>query len=345
MDGTRFLTGRAWALCLAGASVCFMACVTPTPALGDVDEANVPTLVAADESAAPAEAQQKITIPQAALLGVVEGVTEYLPVSSTGHLILAGHAMGLTRFSGETGFFGRKLEKAGAIDAFEIVIQLGAILAVLGLYRRRVGQMCRGLAGKSPQGLKLVGLLVLAFLPAAVVGKLFHEKIEDHLFGPIPVILAMAAGGVLMIVVEHFFWSRRKNARHTSQVDMVTWGQALAIGLAQCLAMWPGTSRSMITILAGLVVGLDMVTAAEFSFLLALPTLGAATLYSGYKHWHELMSAAGPAGLAVGLIISGIVAAIAVKAFVQWLTRHGMMPFGVYRIIMAVVLYGYFLNH
>ena len=296
-------------------------------------------------STSAAEPNQRITLPQAALLGVVEGLTEYLPVSSTGHLILTGHAMGLTRFTEVRGAFGRKLAKSPAIDAFEIVIQLGAILAVLGLYRRRVGQMCQGLVGRNPSGLRLIGLLLVAFLPAAIVGKLFHHKIEEHLFGPIPVVLAMAVGGVLMIVVEHFFWTRRDKGRpRTTQVDAVLFRQAIFIGLAQVLAMWPGTSRSMITILAGLVVGLDMVTAAEFSFLLALPTLGAATLYSGYKQWHDLMAATGPLGLAVGLVVSGIVAAVAVKAFVQWLTRHGMVPFGVYRIVAAVALYAYFVT-
>ena len=318
------------------------ACLFPL-ALACVPVARGDSLVAVDSNAVPpAQPQQKITIPQAAILGVVEGVTEYLPVSSTGHLILAGHAMGLSHFTEEKGFWGRKLEKAPAIDAFEIVIQLGAILAVLGLYRRRVGQMCLGLAGRNTAGLRLVGLLLVAFLPAAAVGYLFHKKIEEHLFGPIPVIIAMAAGGILMIVVEHFFWTRRKTAQRTTQVDAVLFRQAIVIGLAQCLAMWPGTSRSMITILAGLVVGLDMVTAAEFSFLLALPTLCAATVYSGYKQWHELMAATGPAGLAVGLVVSGVVAAVAVKAFVMWLTRHGMMPFGMYRIIAAVFLYRYF---
>ncbi len=286
---------------------------------------------------------RRITVGQAAVLGVVEGLTEYLPVSSTGHLILAGHAMDLTHFSSETGRWGHKLEKAPAFDAFAVVIQLGAILAVLGLYRRRVSQMARGLAGRDPRGRHLLGVLLLAFLPAAVVGYLFQRRIEEELFGPIPVVIAMAVGGVLMIVIEHFFWTRRgKTQARTSQVDALTYGQALAIGLAQCLAMWPGTSRSMITILAGLVVGLDMVAAAEFSFLLALPTLGAATVYSGLKHRQELLASTGVIGLAMGLLVSAIVAAVAVDVFVKWLTRHGMKPFGVYRILAAAVLYAYF---
>jgi undecaprenyl-diphosphatase len=296
----------------------------------------------AQAPAVATDANLRITVPQAAVLGVIEGLTEYLPVSSTGHLILAGHAMGLTRFARD-GDSGAKLARSPAIDAFDLVIQLGAILAVLGLYRRRVGQMCLGLAGRDRQGLRLAGLLLVAFLPAALVGKFFHEAIEARLFAPMPVILAMAVGGALMIVVEYFFWIRRDRSRRpATPVEGMLFSQAVFIGLAQCLAMWPGTSRSMITILAGLVVGLDMVAAAEFSFLLALPTLGAATLYSAYKQWHELMQAAGPLGLAVGLIVSGVVAALAVKAFVKWLTRHGMIPFGIYRIVAAGALYAYF---
>lgn len=324
-------------------------------------------------------APRKISLGQATVLGVVEGLTEYLPVSSTGHLILAGYWMGLTRQTDERGAFGgHKLEKAPAIDAYEIVIQLGAILAVLGLYRKRVKQMVQGLMGRNPQGLRLAMLLFAAFLPAAVVGLGLHKKIEEHLFGPMPVAVALAAGGVLMIVVEHFCWTRRRNRIHEAtqtrsmmpvgggrggakgpvvtfhmtqratspftRVDTMLLWQAVAIGAAQCLSLWPGTSRSMVTILAGLVVGLDMVAAAEFSFLLALPTLGAATLYSLAKHHHELMASAGVGGLLVGLIVSGIVAAVAVKAFVHYLTRRGLLPFGVYRIILAGVLMLYFLG-
>lgn len=285
------------------------------------------TTATVSDAAPPA---QKISILQAAVLGIVEGITEYLPVSSTGHLILAGRAMGL--------------KDSPAADAFEIVIQLGAILAVVGLYRKRVGQMALGAVGKNPSGLRLLGLLIVAFLPAAVTGKLFHKQIQEHLFGPVPVLWALAVGGVLMIVVEYFFWSRRKDAPRVTQVDQTLFWQALAIGMAQCLAMWPGTSRSMITMLAALVVGLDMVAAAEFSFLLALPTLGAATLYSVYKDWDALQASAGPLGMLVGLAVSGIVAALAVKGFVKWLTRHGLMPFGVYRILLAAVLYWYLMK-
>ena len=154
-----------------------------------------------------------------------------------------------------------------------------------------------------------------------------------------PVIFAAAAGGILMIAIEYLFWTRGKGLKRITQVNKVFFWQAIVIGCAQCLAMWPGTSRSMITMLAALVVGLDMVAAAEFSFLLALPTLGAATVYSGYKHWNEMWQAAGIGGIIVGLVVSGIVAAIAVKAFIKWLTRHGLYPFGIYRIILAVAVF------
>ncbi len=285
----------------------------------------------------PAPTDHRISPGEAAILGVVEGITEYLPVSSTGHLILAGYFMDLVKLSDEPGPLGPKIVKSDAIDAFDIVIQLGAILAVVGLYRKRVEQMGLGVIGRDPAGRKLVILLLIAFLPAAIVGLVAHKAIKAYLFSPYPVTAALIVGGVLMIVVEHFFWTKRKDRPRTS-IDAMTYAQALFIGLAQVLAMWPGTSRSMITMLAALVVGLDMIAAAEFSFLLALPTLGAATLYEGYKSRHELFQAAGLDGLLIGLFVSAIVAAVAVAAFVKWLTRHGMMPFGIYRIVLGIVL-------
>ena len=301
---------------------------------------------------------RSISLPQAAVLGVIEGLTEYLPVSSTGHLILASHAMDLTHFGQQEGPLGRKMVKDPAINAFEIFIQFGAILAVVGLYRRRVGQMGQGLlAGGNAllrrdlgtmqdtqrSGLRLVALLMLAFLPAAVVGLLFHQQIEDNLFGPVPVMWALAVGGVLMIVVEIVYWRRRRADRPlVTQIDQMLYWQAAAIGMAQVLSMWPGTSRSMITMIAALVVGLDLVAAAEFSFLLALPTLGAATVYSGFKYRDDLLASAGVMGLLVGLIVSGLTAAVAVKAFVKGLTKFGLIPFGIYRILLAAALLVYF---
>ena len=294
--------------------------------------------------AGPAEPPppERLSTVQAAVLGVVEGLTEYLPVSSTGHLILVNHAMGLSRFTDPAHPLRSGVEKVPAVDAFDIVIQLGAILAVLGLYRKRVGQMLLGLVGRDPAGRRLVANLLIAFLPAAVVGVTLHHWITEYLFNPVSVIAALAVGGVLMIVIEHYFWRRRRDVPRITDVAQTRYWQALVIGLAQVLAMWPGTSRSMITILAALVVGLDMVTAAEFSFLLALPTLGAATVYEGARNWHVLAGSAGMDGVLIGLVVSGVVAALAIKGFVRWLTGHGLLPFGLYRLALAAAVLAYF---
>lgn len=303
-----------------------------------------PALGVAEKSISPVQSPQsppeKLSLTQVAILGIVEGLTEYLPVSSTGHLILVGDFMGLVHYSDQTGPFGKLLDKdkMEAINSFDIVIQLGAILAVVGLYRKRVGQMCAGLIGKNPQGLRLFFLLVVAFLPAAIVGVPLHKTIKAYLFGPVPVAWALFIGGIVMIVVEYFYERKKSPSPRTSDLNLITFRQALIIGIAQVLAMWPGTSRSMITMIAALLVGLDMVAAAEFSFLLALPTLTGATVISAHEDWQSLMQVAGISGMLVGLIISGIVAALAVKGFVKWLTHHGLTPFGVYRMIVALLV-------
>lgn len=328
-----------------------MVFLAPLTAMGQ----NHTDVVQSAPSPAPGETGQKITPFQAIVLGVVEGLTEYLPVSSTGHLILASSAMGLTP---QTGGLHAKFAVNQAVDAFNIVIQFGAILAVVGLYRKRVGQMFRGLLGRDAAGRKLLGLLMVAFLPAAVVGVALHHPIKEHLFAPIPVCIALAVGGLAMIVIERKYY-RRSQALVTPEpappgeefqpvtlprlgdITQMSYRQALFVGLFQCVAMWPGTSRSMITMVAALLVGLDMVASAEFSFLLALPTLGAATVYEGVQSRHELMQSAGALELAIGLVVSGIVAALAVKAFVRYLTRHGLVPFGVYRLIVAAAVLAY----
>jgi len=289
-----------------------------------------------------AEPPQQISAVQALVLGAIQGLTEYLPVSSTGHLILANYWMDFTRCVDDNHKLTSGFTKSEAVDAFDIVLHAGTFLAVLGLYRKRVGQMAKGLVGTDPGGLQLVAALALAFLPAAVIGYKFKDTIEENLYNPVTVAAALAVGGVLMIVIEHYFWRRRKDVPRITDVAQVRLWQALVIGLAQCLAMWPGTSRSMITILAALVIGLDMLAAAEFSFLLALPTLGAATLYTAYKNWPELVAHVGPLAMAAGLAATVIVAALAIKGFVKWLTGHGLLPFGIYRLALAAVVFAYF---
>jgi len=276
---------------------------------------------------------------QAVVLGLVEGITEYLPVSSTGHLILASALLGLDDP-------GRK----ASIDAFNIIIQGGAILAVLGLYRSAVGRMLRGLLGKDPAGFLLLVNLFIAFLPAAVLGLLLDDLIERYLFDTGPVLLAVALGGVFMLLVDarrrgRFSVPARWRAVEPTVFD-VTPGQALKIGLLQCIAMWPGTSRSMMTIAGGVLVGLRPRQAAEFSFLLGLPTLSAATLYKLVKNVRETSAAGtpnlfeqlGPLPVALGMAVAAVSAAVAVRWLVGFLNHRGLAPFGWYRLALCGVL-------
>jgi undecaprenyl-diphosphatase len=267
---------------------------------------------------------------QAALLGLVEGITEFLPISSTGHLILTSALLGL-----------RTPEQSGAVAAFEIVIQGGAILAVLGLYRQRVLQMGAGALGRDDAGRRLLGQLALAFLPAALLGPLLDDAIEAHLFRAAPVLAALFLGGVWMIWLD-----RTRKPAAGAPLDALGWRQALGIGLFQCAAMWPGTSRSMMTIAGGVLLGLRARDAAEFSFLLGVPTLGGACVYKLTKNLLEAESAGtpnlfeqlGPASVALGIAVAALSAAAAVHWLVSFLQRHGLAPFGWYRIALALAL-------
>lgn len=265
-----------------------------------------------------------MTLVQAAILGVVEGLTEFLPVSSTGHLILASRVMGLT---------------GGAVNRFEIVIQGGALLAVVWLYRVRVGELLAGLVRPHPRGRALLWKLFVAFLPAAIIGLLLHRTIEERLFGPGPVAGALLLGGLLMVVVERWRTARAPVPAYEN-VDAIPVAAALLIGVMQCLSLWPGTSRAMVTILAALLLGATPVVAAEFSFLLALPTLGAATLFDLARSLPELASGAagGPVALGIGILVSAVTAVLAIRTFLAYLTRRGLEPFGWYRIALGLVL-------
>jgi undecaprenyl-diphosphatase len=253
----------------------------------------------------------------AAVLGVVEGLTEFLPVSSTGHLILAGRLLGWTG--------------AGAAT-FEIFIQLGAILAVVVIERRRFLGLLTGLFDKSSGGFSGArGLLLLGTTtaPVLVAGYLFHDTIKTRLFGPGPVVAALLAGGVAMLLVERFL-----KAPRIAEVDGLTWGPALAIGVCQCLALWPGVSRSAATILGGMLCGLSRRAAATYSFLAAVPALSAAVLYDLHKSW-GLLQPSDAAPFAVGFVVSFLAAWAAVRTFVALLSRFTLRPFAWYRIAVA----------
>jgi undecaprenyl-diphosphatase len=257
----------------------------------------------------------------AALLGLVEGLTEYLPVSSTGHLILVAYLLG---------------SEGEGSKSFEIVIQLGAILAVVIHYRALLGERLRGLVLGRKEAIDLALALAIAFAPAAVLGLLLRKTIKERLFGPVPVAVALIVGGAAMVVVERLRAARKiEGARGLEQVTPL---RALSIGLGQCFSLWPGASRSMCTIVAGQLAGLSTSTAAEFSFLLALPTLGAATLYELYKGRAALFESVGASQLVVGLVVSFAVAWAVIAGFIRYLRTRGLEVFGYYRILVAIVV-------
>ena len=206
---------------------------------------------------------------------------------------------------------------------------------MLLLYWPRVLSMLRGLAGRDEAGRRLLIAVVVAFLPAAVVGLLFNDWIEERLFGLWPVVAAWFAGGLAILA-----FSGRGRGPGTRGLGDLTWRLALVIGLAQCLALWPGTSRSLVTIVGGLAVGLSVTAAVEFSFLLGLLTLTAATAYKALDSGAAMLEAYGPGVLAVGFITAAVSAALAVRWLVHWLTRHGLAVFGWYRIALALVVAG-----
>jgi undecaprenyl-diphosphatase len=254
---------------------------------------------------------------QALILGLVEGITEYLPVSSTGHLLIAQRLLGIP--------------ESAAANGYAIAIQAGAILAVLGLYRQRVAGMVQGVFGRNPAGLNLALCIIVAFLPAAVIGVLFNARIEQYLFGVKPVIAAWVVGGVVILALSSWVKSHREG-RDLAQLG---WQSALIIGFVQCLAMWPGTSRSLVTILAGLAVGLSMAAAVEFAFLLGVLTLTAATAYAAMKEGSGMVTAYGWTALLLGFAAAWISAALAVKWMVAWLNRHGLALFAWWRFLAA----------
>jgi undecaprenyl-diphosphatase len=261
----------------------------------------------------------------AVLLGIVEGITEYLPISSTGHLILASRFLGL----------------AGAgSDAFDVVIQLGAILAVAVQYRTLLWSRAKGLATWERASVSLLASLVLGFVPTAIAGLLFRKTIKKFLFGSTPVAMALIVGGVLMLIVEAWRSTKQRTATtlpvHDSLDDVTPW-RAFLIGLGQCVSLCPGASRSMCTIVAGQLTGLTTATAAEFSFLLGLPTLSAATLYEGYKSRDALLGV-GALNVALGLSVSFLVAWAVIRGFVAYLKSKGLAPFGVYRVALGVLV-------
>lgn len=257
-----------------------------------------------------------ILLLKAAILGVVEGLTEFLPISSTGHLIILGDLLG---YNDETS------------KVFKIVIQLAAILAICWDYRERLTKVVRGLPNDAPSQ-RFAIMLVIGFLPAAILGLMFHSTIKTLLFNPITVATALIVGGLIILYVE-----RRGYQPRIHSVDEMRWPDALKVGFAQALAMIPGTSRSGAMIMGGLIFGMSRKTAIEFSFFLAIPTMFAATAYDLYKNW-DLLRADDLPVFAVGFVASFLSAMWAVKSFIKFISNHTFEVFAWYRIVFGLIV-------
>ena len=253
---------------------------------------------------------------KALLIGVVEGLTEFLPVSSTGHIILAEEVL---NFQGPPG------------KVFEIVIQLGAILAVCLLYRAKIWTTAMGVVQREKPAMRFAAAILVAFLPAAIVGVAAHKYIKEVLFNPMVVAVALIVGGIAILLIERF--AQRPRIKTLDDVDLKT---ALCIGLCQCLAMIPGVSRAGATIMGARVFRVDRATAAEFSFFLAMPTMLGATVYDLYKNWSSLSWEHGGV-IALGFVAAFVSAMLVVGAFVRFISRYGFTVFAWYRIAVGAL--------
>ena len=280
---------------------------------------------------APAAAQSGETEPglsifAAIVLGLVEGITEYLPVSSTGHLLVTNKILGL----GGTESADRSLE------AYAICIQAGAILAVFVVYLDRIKQMFDGLLGRSEEGRNVLIAVIVAFVPTAIIAIAIFDLVRDQLFGVFPIAVAWFVGGLVIIALSRSGFFDRAGAELTE----ITIKQAGLIGVMQALAVWPGTSRSLVTIIAGVLVGLTLRAAVEFAFLLGLITLSAATVFAGLSDGPEMIDNFGYLTPFIGLVVAFISAVAAVRWMVAWLNDRGFEVFGWYRLVIGVAAFG-----
>ncbi|MFZ5594514.1 MAG: undecaprenyl-diphosphate phosphatase [Pseudomonadota bacterium] len=261
-----------------------------------------------------------LLVLKAVILGIVEGLSEFLPISSTGHLIIAGDLLGFTGERAKT---------------FEIFIQLGAVLGVVWFYRRKLLGIVAGL--NQPPMQRFALNILIAFMPAAVAGLLFHKTIKEHLFNPVSVAAALIIGGIVILLIE-----RVPRQPHVTSLEDLRPMDAFKVGIAQMLALFPGVSRSGATIMGGLLTGLSRTTATEFSFFLAMPTMFAATLYELYKS-RELLQAEDSLIFAVGFVSAFLTALLVVKLFLAYVGRHDFTVFAYYRIVFGALVLVYFL--
>ncbi len=279
----------------------------------------------AQDASIAADAAIELSWLDAIILGLVEGITEYLPVSSTGHLLVTNDLLGLADTEAA--------EKAS--DTFAICIQSGAILAVLFLYWERIRQMLDGLLGKSEEGRKILIAVLVAFIPTVIIGLTLDSLVEDALFGIVPIAIAWVIGGLVILALQRSNWFDQT----TGELGDLTVRSALIIGSLQAIALWPGVSRSMTVIIAGVLMGLSLRAAVEFSFLLGLLTLTAATAFVGLKDGAEMVETFGWVNPLIGLVVAFVSAVAAVKWMVDWLNEKGFEIFGWYRLAIGVLAF------
>jgi undecaprenyl-diphosphatase len=308
-------------LFVAGATAQAVVAATSKPAPVTAETASAP--LTPEEQA---QAKDELTPGKAVVLGLVEGITEFLPISSTGHLLVAERILDV----------GQNPLTKHAADTYTIAIQIGAILAVVVLYFGRLKRMAEGAVGKDPGGRRTLVAIAIAFVPAAIVGFVGSQFIEDHLLKVGPVVAAWIVGAFVIFA----FAKRFSSDTPGTSLDAITVRQALIIGAAQCFALWPGTSRSMVTILAALLVGLSLSAAIEFSFLLGLLTVTAATAFGLLRHGNDLLDAYGVINPLIGVAVAFVSAVVAVRWMVTYLQRHSLAIFGWYRLAVAALTIG-----
>ena len=308
---------------------------------------------AAEATPPPPPPVAELSAGDAIILGVVEGVTEFLPISSTGHLIVANQLLGLESEAqlkdkaGQPLWYKKPSEKypAGvpltlklAADTYTVIIQVGAIAAVMFLYWQQLFMMLGGLLGRSSAGLRLLRNVCYAVLPVGIIGLLVHDLVDEYLFSIGAVIGAQVVGAILMLWAERWRAANTGVGRTKGDGADLAPGKALGIGFAQCLALWPGTSRSMVTIIGGYLAGLGPAKAAEFSFIVGLPTLAGAALLKSVKSGPAMIQVFGWTNVLLGTAVAAVSALIAVKLFVHIISRYGLAFFAWYRLILAFVL-------
>ncbi len=300
----------------------------------------------------------ELSIRDAVILGLVEGITEFLPVSSTGHLIITSELLGLENeeplldSTGEPLWYKKPSEKNPegeplslklAADTYTVVIQAGAIVAVVLIYWSQLMGILRGLLGKNSAGLRLLRNIIVACIPAVSLGLTCGKLIDKHLFSIEAVVVALISGAVLMFAAEHWRKQQPKSSAGRLEPADLSMRQSFGIGLMQCLALWPGMSRSMVTMVGGYFCGLSPARSAEFSFLVGLPILTGAALLKSYKAGPAMIEVFGVPSVLLGSCVAACAAALAVKFLVSYLSRHGLGVFAVYRLALAAVLGAWFL--